>query len=85
MKAMDGHILIHSDERCPGWPFPPAIARHSGFATSGNSGLRLEQIDTPHAGGFLVALQDTSGGGKANMVERFGETVQSRGAGGRGR
>jgi hypothetical protein len=40
--------------------------------------------DTPHAGGFLVALQDTSGGGKANVVERFGETVQSGGAGGTG-
>ena len=40
--------------------------------------------DTPHAGGFLVALQDTSGVGKANVVERFGETVQSGGAGGTG-
>jgi glucose/arabinose dehydrogenase/mono/diheme cytochrome c family protein len=40
--------------------------------------------DTPHAGGFLVALQDTSGTGKANVVERFGETVQSGGAGGTG-
>jgi glucose/arabinose dehydrogenase/mono/diheme cytochrome c family protein len=40
--------------------------------------------DTPHAGGFLVALQDKSGAGKANVVERFGETVQSGGAGGTG-
>src|ERR1700730_6921591 len=40
--------------------------------------------DTPHAGGFLVALQDTSGAGKANVVERFGETLQSGGAGGTG-
>src|SRR3984893_13013282 len=40
--------------------------------------------DTPHAGGFLVALQDTSDTGKANVVERFGETVQSGGAGGTG-
>src|SRR3984957_13421725 len=40
--------------------------------------------DTPHAGGFLVALQDTTGSGKANVNERFGETVQSGGAGGRG-
>ena len=37
-----------------------------------------------HAGGFLVALQDTSGAGKANVIERFGETVQSGGAGGTG-
>jgi glucose/arabinose dehydrogenase/mono/diheme cytochrome c family protein len=40
--------------------------------------------DTPHAGGFLVALQDKSGAGKADVVERFGETVQSGGAGGTG-
>src|SRR5260221_14793300 len=40
--------------------------------------------DTPHAGGFLVALQDTTGSGKANVNQRFGETVQSGGAGGAG-
>jgi glucose/arabinose dehydrogenase/mono/diheme cytochrome c family protein len=40
--------------------------------------------DTPHAGGFLVALQDTTGSGKANVNQRFGETVQSGGAGGTG-
>jgi glucose/arabinose dehydrogenase/mono/diheme cytochrome c family protein len=40
--------------------------------------------DTPHVGGFLVALQDTTGAGKANVNQRFGETVQSGGAGGTG-
>jgi glucose/arabinose dehydrogenase/mono/diheme cytochrome c family protein len=40
--------------------------------------------DTPHEGGFLVALQDTTGVGKADVNERFGETVQSGGAGGTG-
>src|SRR5437660_487169 len=40
--------------------------------------------DTPHAGGFLVALQDKKGAGKADVIERFGETVQSGGAGGTG-
>src|ERR1700722_15210055 len=40
--------------------------------------------DTPHAGGFLVALQDKSGAGKADAIERFGETVQTGGAGGTG-
>lgn len=40
--------------------------------------------DTPHAGGFLVALQDTTGAGKANVNERFGETAASGGAGGTG-
>jgi glucose/arabinose dehydrogenase/cytochrome c5 len=40
--------------------------------------------DTPHAGGFLVALQDKVGTGKADVQERFGETVQSGGHGGTG-
>src|ERR1700679_3977986 len=40
--------------------------------------------DQPHAGGFLRALQDTTGAGKANVNERFGETVQSGGGGGTG-
>src|SRR6202171_1803106 len=40
--------------------------------------------DTPHAGGFLVALQDKSGAGKADVIERFGESAQSGGAGGTG-
>lgn len=38
----------------------------------------------PHEGGFLVALRDTKGAGKADVNERFGETVQSGGAGGTG-
>jgi glucose/arabinose dehydrogenase/mono/diheme cytochrome c family protein len=37
-----------------------------------------------HDGGFLVALQDTHGSGKADVIQRFGETVQSGGAGGTG-
>jgi glucose/arabinose dehydrogenase/mono/diheme cytochrome c family protein len=40
--------------------------------------------DTPHVGGFLVALQDTTGTGRADVYQRFGETVQSGGAGGTG-
>lgn len=40
--------------------------------------------DTPHQGGFLVALQDTAGAGKADVNQRFGETAQSGGAGGTG-
>jgi glucose/arabinose dehydrogenase/mono/diheme cytochrome c family protein len=40
--------------------------------------------DVPHAGGFLVALQDKTGAGKADVIQRFGETVQSGGAGGTG-
>jgi glucose/arabinose dehydrogenase/mono/diheme cytochrome c family protein len=40
--------------------------------------------DTPHAGGFLLALRDKSGSGKADVIERFGESVQTGGAGGTG-
>ncbi|MDP9091315.1 MAG: PQQ-dependent sugar dehydrogenase [Pseudomonadota bacterium] len=36
------------------------------------------------AGGFLVALKDATGNGKADIIERFGETVESGGAGGTG-
>jgi glucose/arabinose dehydrogenase/cytochrome c5 len=40
--------------------------------------------DVPHAGGFLVALKDSTGEGKAGVNQRFGATVQSGGAGGTG-
>ncbi|MGC2401556.1 MAG: c-type cytochrome [Acidobacteriaceae bacterium] len=40
--------------------------------------------DKPPAGGFLVALQDKSGTGKADVTERFGETSATGGAGGTG-
>jgi len=35
-------------------------------------------------GGFLVVLQDKGGSGKAGIIERFGETVQTGGHGGTG-
>jgi glucose/arabinose dehydrogenase/mono/diheme cytochrome c family protein len=38
----------------------------------------------PPAGGFLVALQDQAGTGKADLSERFGETVQNGVNGGTG-
>jgi glucose/arabinose dehydrogenase/mono/diheme cytochrome c family protein len=41
-------------------------------------------FDKPHDGGFLVALQDKTGTGKADVIERFGETAQTGGAGGTG-
>jgi glucose/arabinose dehydrogenase len=40
--------------------------------------------DKTHDGGFLVALQDKNGAGKADVIERFGETIQTGGAGGTG-
>ncbi len=38
----------------------------------------------PHPGGFIVALQDKAGVGKADVIERFGPTAQNGGAGGTG-
>jgi glucose/arabinose dehydrogenase len=40
--------------------------------------------DTPPPGGFLVALQDTSGKGRADVVTRFGPGAESGNAGGTG-
>jgi glucose/arabinose dehydrogenase len=40
--------------------------------------------DKPHDGGFLVALQDTTGSGHADINKRFGDTVQTGSAGGTG-
>jgi glucose/arabinose dehydrogenase len=40
--------------------------------------------DQPHPGGFLVALRDTSADGRADVVTRFGDSVQSGGKGGTG-
>ena len=40
--------------------------------------------DMPHAGGFLVALRDTTGDGRADAIARFGDSVPSGGAGGTG-
>ena len=40
--------------------------------------------EVPRSGGFLVALQDKTGGGKADVIKRFGETAQTGGAGGTG-
>ena len=40
--------------------------------------------DTPPAGGFLVALKDTTGAGHADVVRRFGETFAEGGHGGTG-
>jgi glucose/arabinose dehydrogenase/mono/diheme cytochrome c family protein len=37
-----------------------------------------------HEGGFLIALKDTKGAGKANVIERFGATAASGGHGGTG-
>lgn len=41
-------------------------------------------FDTPPAGGFLVALQDKDGDGKADLIERFGAGVPEKATGGTG-
>src|SRR5919201_236938 len=43
-----------------------------------------DRNDTPPAGGFLVALQDTKGDGRADVIRRFGGSVQTGSAGGTG-
>jgi glucose/arabinose dehydrogenase/mono/diheme cytochrome c family protein len=40
--------------------------------------------EVPHAGGFLVALEDKTGSGTADVIQRFGETAQTGAAGGTG-
>src|SRR5215472_925166 len=48
------------------------------------SGSYYPPNEQPHEGGFLVALKDTTGSGKADLIERFGETAQTGGKGGTG-
>jgi glucose/arabinose dehydrogenase/cytochrome c5 len=45
---------------------------------------RYYHNDTPPPGGFLVALQDTHGDGRADVILRFGDTAASGAAGGTG-
>ena len=45
---------------------------------------RYYKNDTPPAGGFLVALQDTKGTGKADVIKRFGDGTAQGSAGGTG-
>jgi glucose/arabinose dehydrogenase/mono/diheme cytochrome c family protein len=45
---------------------------------------RYYHNDTPPAGGFLVALKDTKGGGHADVIQRFGDGVPQGSAGGTG-
>lgn len=45
---------------------------------------RYYKDDNPPPGGFLVALQDTKGTGKADVIKRFGDGVAQGSAGGTG-
>ncbi len=65
-------------------------ARHMVVAPSGVvyvntwSGDYYPPNDVLPEGGFLVALQDKTGSGKADTIERFGETKKTGSAGGTG-
>jgi glucose/arabinose dehydrogenase len=45
---------------------------------------RYFRYDTPPAGGFVLALKDSKGAGKADIIERFGDGVPQGSAGGSG-
>jgi hypothetical protein len=45
---------------------------------------RYYRNDKPPAGGFLIALKDTTGNGRADVVVRFGPGTESGNAGGTG-
>jgi glucose/arabinose dehydrogenase/mono/diheme cytochrome c family protein len=60
------------------------VVAHDGVVYVNTWSGRYYGNDTPHAGGFLVALKDTTGAGIADLTQRFGETMQSGGAGGTG-
>ena len=49
------------------WSSPRTV-----WSTSTPGAARYYDNDTPPAGGFLVALQDTTGDGHADVVARFG-------------
>jgi glucose/arabinose dehydrogenase len=63
-------------------------ARHLVVAQDGvvyvNSWSGVYYPDTPPAGGFLVALKDTRGVGRADVIRRFGDGVPEGSAGGTG-
>lgn len=65
-------------------------ARHMVVAPNGVvyvntwSGSYYPPNEAPPEGGFLVALQDKTGSGKADVIERFGETAKNGAAGGLG-
>lgn len=64
-------------------------ARHMSVAPNGTvyvntwSGVYFGN-DTPPPGGFLIALRDTTADGRADVIARFGDSVQSGGHGGTG-
>ena len=60
------------------------VVRPNGVVYVNTWSGRYYDNDTPPAGGFLVALQDTQGTGKADVIKRFGDTAAQGSAGGTG-
>lgn len=62
-------------------------ARHLVVAADGTVYVNTQKPDknaTIPAGGFLVALRDTNGAGRANQIIRFGPGIEKQNAGGTG-
>ena len=63
-------------------------ARHLAVAQNGvvyvNTWSGVYYRDPPPPGGFLIALQDTHGVGRADVIRRFGDSVAQGSAGGTG-
>jgi len=60
------------------------VASPSGVLYANTWSGRYYGNQPPHEGGFLVALQDKTGSGKADVTERFGGTVATGDHGGTG-
>ncbi len=60
------------------------VARNGVVYVNTWSGRYYPPNEPSPEGGFLVALQDKTGSGKADVIERFGETEQTGGHGGTG-
>ena len=56
----------------------------TGSSTSTPGAAATTATTRRHAGGFLVALQDTNGDGRADVIVRFGPGAESGNAGGTG-
>jgi glucose/arabinose dehydrogenase/mono/diheme cytochrome c family protein len=99
-KASAQNDAVSCPGKDPGIALPPGFcatvfadnlghARHLTVTSNGVvyvntwSGLYYGN-DKPPAGGFLVALKDTDGDGKADIVSRFGKTAAQGSAGGTG-
>src|ERR1700722_14009128 len=60
------------------------VAAPDGTLYANTWGGRYFPNAPPPPGGFLIALKDTRGGGRADVVQRFGVTVEAGGTGGSG-